>query len=638
MRPSAIVLACALTLACSISTAAGFAQSKPLPDVVLVTIDTLRADHVGCYGDKQASTPTLDSLCAAGVRFTQAYSAATITNTSHASIMTGLYPSRHGVTDFGIPLAKQRTLAQELKQAGYSTAAFIGSVILDNRTLALGLGNGFDHYDDFPAGNTGGPRWERVERRAGEVVRRANLWLDQHPRGPRFLWVHLYDPHDPYEPPPPFAARFKGRLYDGEIAYADQALGQLLAKLRRQGRYDPSLILVMSDHGEGLGEHGEQTHGIFLYDSTTHVPLIVKLPGGARKGATVENTVSLVDVFPTVMDLLGLKPALGSIFAADSAGASFKEALLGHAPKPQEGDSETVFAETDYPLRFGWAPLKSVRDGSRKYIEAPRPEFYDLAADPGEADNRYQPWDANVQALRGKMAAFRSGAPKTTAAQAPVDPKTIAELKALGYLGADPGSTTAPEPAMLPDSKDKIEVQNLLHTAMMQEENGEIAAARHSYEQAAAADASSFFALSQLGQLEFRARDFKPAVEHLSRAYALRADAQTALALGQALVMTGDFRVARDVLEAALKQSPGNYAARVALGKSYWRLEDMAAAQDQFEAAVLLDAKAAAAHLGLARVYLRQKKLEAARAELTAAAASEPDHPELRELTERLKK
>ncbi len=216
----------------------GALHAQARPDVILVTIDTLRADHVGCYGYKRIKTPALDQLCADGVRFDHAITAAPITNSSHASILTGLYPSNHGVSDFGVPLSSAHvTIARLLKQQGYKTGAFIGAVILDSKALAPGFDRGFDTYANFPEKPPTTSRWERVERRGAEVVKRANAWLAANQVGPLFAWVHLYDPHDPYEPPAPFAQRYKDRPYDGEIAYADSALAELLATLKRQGRY-----------------------------------------------------------------------------------------------------------------------------------------------------------------------------------------------------------------------------------------------------------------------------------------------------------------------------------------------------------------------------------------------------------------
>src|ERR1700722_8634173 len=288
------------------------AQSKVVtptspPDVYLVTIDTLRADHIGCYGYKQVETPALDALAAEGVRFSQAFTHSPITNTSHITILTGLLPSVHGVTDFGIPLAPEHVTAAELlKKQGYQTAAFIGAVILDSNTLAPGLDRGFDFYDNFPAKTETKERWGRVERRGMEVVEHAEAWFDKHRTGPHFVWVHMYDPHDPYEPPPPFAEKYKDHLYDGEIAYADSALAHWIAYLKKAGAYDNAIIIVTGDHGEGLGEHGEETHGLFLYDSTLHIPLIVKMPAAANRGSVIDAEVRTTDILPTILSVTGV--------------------------------------------------------------------------------------------------------------------------------------------------------------------------------------------------------------------------------------------------------------------------------------------------------------------------------------------
>ncbi len=344
------------------------------PDVYLVTIDTLRADHVHCYGYDRVQTPALDGLANDGIRFAQAFTPSPITNTSHTTILTGLLPSSHGVTDFAVPLAAVHpTWAELLKQKGYHTAAFIGAVILDSKSLAPGLDRGFDFYDNFPEHPLTKSRFGRVERRGMDVVQRAVKWMNANPAGPHFVWLHLYDPHDPYEPPPPYSQTYKDHLYDGEIAYADSALANFLAYLKKLGRYENSVIVVVGDHGEGLGEHHEDTHGIFLYDSTTHVPLIVKLPSRSNAAKVVDAQVRTTDILPTVLDLLH---------------ASVPVKLDGESLKPYFGGAEfasrTAFGETDYPLRFGWAPLRSVRAEGFKFIEAPKPELYDLQKDPGE--------------------------------------------------------------------------------------------------------------------------------------------------------------------------------------------------------------------------------------------------------------
>src|SRR5215472_7790610 len=241
-------------------------EGRIRPDVFLITIDTLRADHVHCYGDANIQTPALDGLAKEGIRFAQAFTPSPITNSSHTTILTGLLPSSHEVTDFAIPLARDHaSWAQLLEDDGYHTAAFIGAVILDSKSLAPGLDRGFEFYDNFPEHLPHNIHWGRVERRGMDVVSRAEKWLKAHPTGPHFAWVHLYDPHDPYDPPSPFSELYKDHLYDGEIAYADSALESFLAFLKRQGWFENAIIVVVGDHGEGLGEHGEDTHGIFLY-------------------------------------------------------------------------------------------------------------------------------------------------------------------------------------------------------------------------------------------------------------------------------------------------------------------------------------------------------------------------------------
>jgi choline-sulfatase len=592
----------------AVSVSSAQAVTGPTLDVYLITIDTLRADHVHCYGDDQIQTPALDSIAQDGIRFTQAFTPSPITNTAHTSILTGLLPSVHGVTDFGIPLAKTiPTWAELLKQNGYETAAFIGAVILDSRTLAPGLDRGFDYYDNFPSDSSQSKHWGRVERRGDDVVRRAEAWMDGHTMKPRFVWVHLYDPHDPYEPPPPFAQMYKDRLYDGEIAYADSALGHLLKYLKRQNRYNHALIVVVGDHGEGLGDHGEQTHGIFLYDATTHVPLLMKLPvnepgqtASPRAPVVVAAQVPTTDILPTVLDLLDI--------AAPAALA--KRSLRGEFAEEKEND-RLVFGETDYPLRFGWAPLRAVRSSGFKFIEAPRPELYDLGKDPGELKNEYEPWNPTVQHLRTELTSSAMRPPRTSASSGAASSKTLNELRALGYLGpADAkSSTNVPELSSLPDPKDKIEEQNLLHSAMMSADQGHSQDARLLLKQVLQLNPDSSAALRQLGELEFKAGEYRNAADHFhSVRQAHPDDASAALDEGKALDKLGDAQGARSALEAAVTSSGGQLDARVLLANVDLKLSDHAAAEDQFEAVLLLDPANHDALLGLAREQSKEKR------------------------------
>jgi len=616
MRALSILTLCTLT-AIKVATGQAGSRGQQRPDVYLITIDTLRADHVHSYGDEDIQTPALDDLARHGIRFAQAFTPSPITNSSHASILTGLLPSGHGVTDFARPLASESpTWAEFLQKSGYQTAAFIGAVILDSKALAPGLDRGFDFYDNFPERSQTKSRWGRVERRGTEVVRRAEAWQDAHPRGPHFVWVHLYDPHDPYEPPAPYSRQYKDRLYDGEIAFADSALANFVGHLKQRGWYENSLIIVVGDHGEGLGEHHEQTHGIFLYDSTLHVPLILKLPGRSA-GSVIQSQVRTTDILPTVLDLLSI-PSPQTL-----DGQSLKPYLSGH-----ESVSRTLLGETDYPLHFGWAPLRAVRAEGFKFVEAPRPELYDLNTDPGELKNTYVPWDATVQRLRKILAEERARKTPMAPSGGTVGVATLDELQALGYLGpADSrSSTNVPEPSLLPDPKDKIEQQNLLHSAMMAAEDGRYSDAQVGLEKVLALDPGSQTALMQLGELELHAGQYEKATEYLKRARALRPEDPTAAFYeGKALVKAGNLTGARDALQDSVRLAPRQSAdARVLLGQVFLGLKDVKAAEDQFEAVLLLQPDSVDAQIGIARTQLADQKFAEALRQLAPLSKSQP--------------
>jgi len=573
------------------------ATGTNLPDVYLITIDTLRADHVGCYGYKQVETPALDALAADGVRFAQAFTHSPITNTSHITIMTGLLPSVHGVTDFGVPLSPQHVTAAELlKKRGYQTAAFIGAVILDSNTLAPGLDRGFDFYDNFPAKADTKERWGRVERRGMTVVEHAESWLEKHRAGPHFVWVHLFDPHDPYEPPPPFLEKYKDHLYDGEIAYADSAVAHWIAFLKKAGVYDNAIIVVSGDHGEGLGEHGEDTHGLFLYDSTLHIPLILKTPvkaaGASHHGTVIEAAVRTTDILPTILSATG-------IAAPSELNGESLFPLIEQTDNGQAAANRALFGETDYPLRWGWAPLRALRSDNTKLIEAPRPEFYDLQADPKELKNLYAGDSSKVQIMQAEMAKWKAKLP--------------------------PPSASGKAGEILPDPKDEVGVQNLLHNAMLASDDNRSSDARQFLEKALQIDPNAPTTLRQLGEAELAAGDFAKAATHLKRACELRPEDSTgAFEWGEAAEKSGDWAGARDALESSLKLAPSQMAARLLLGHVYLQLKDAKNAEDQFEAALLVDSNNDDGRLGLAEAQVQQSNFAGALPDLEAFAKSDP--------------
>ncbi len=431
LRRSAGLLALSLAVACNQvevkpevappTAALPAPEQAPLdaPDVLLITIDTLRPDHVGVYGAERAETPVLDGLARAGIRFDQAFASAPLTLPSHASMMTGLYPPRHGVRHNGVFRLRQdaETLAERFQAAGFETGAVVGAFVL---SAQFGLAQGFDHYDDeFGERRSAGSGFQ--ERPASEVTDRALAWLEG-VRGPSFLWVHYYDPHADYKPPAPFDGRFADRPYDGEIAYVDREVGRLLEGLEARGRLANTHIAVTSDHGEGLGEHGESTHGYFLYDTVLRVPLILRGPGvpaGLRRSEPVSNTA----LAPTLAALAGL--------------GGFEDSDTGSLLAPADAPPVHPYAETlATELDFGWAPLHAIRDARHALIQAPEPELYDVERDPGQQHNLLAGPAAEStsvhEELESRLAAIlEAGRP---VARTAIDSETAARMEALGYL------------------------------------------------------------------------------------------------------------------------------------------------------------------------------------------------------------
>ncbi len=435
----------ALVLAASAGCGEQRAEDPAPERILLVTIDTLRADHIGCYGAQNAATRTLDTLAAGGVRFEAAVSPAPLTLPAHASLMTALDPPGHGVRHNGVFRLPDAipTLAERLREAGHATGAVVGSQVLGRR---YGLQRGFDFYDDRLKDRTaGGSGWP--ERRADQVVDAALALVDR--LGPRFfLWVHFYDPHMTYDPPAGFASAFSSRPYDGEIAFVDAQLGRMLEGLRARWGETGLLVVVTSDHGESFGEHGDQTHSYLVYETTQRIPLLLAGPG-IPAGRTVAAPVGLVDVAPTVIALVGAKPL------PDTAGRDLSPLFDGEEGAPENAYFETVAPQLD----FGWSALLGLRAGSLKYIRAPRPELYDLAADPGEQHSLAGERPELVASLDAALEArLRAAAPRAATPLA-VTPSEREALARLGYLAS---TASAAEFALGevggPDPKDRLEV------------------------------------------------------------------------------------------------------------------------------------------------------------------------------------
>jgi len=406
--------------------------------VILISIDTLRSDHLPAYGYKEVQTPNIDALRSDSIVYRRAYSHTPLTLPSHATILTGVLPADHGLRDnVGFKLAGNvPTLATLMKQNGYATGAAVSAFVLRHET---GISRGFDFYDDDvePVGPS--TVIGRVQRNGRDTVRVAKNWIDKQ-SGPFFFLLHLYEPHTPYTPPEPFFSRYANH-YDGEIAYADDIVGDLVSHLKEKKIYDDALIIFLSDHGEGLNEHGEEEHGIFLYREALQVPLIVKLPKSAHAGETGEAPVELADVFPTITELTATKSP-----------APRKESRSLLAMLDRAAPQRMVYAETFYPrFHFGWSDLHSLINGQHQYVRAPIPELYDLTADPGEKKNVLDQNRRVYVAMRSAIEPYvrQAGAPSA------IDPEEASKLAALGYIGST--VPTGPD-EQLPDPKTTVEV------------------------------------------------------------------------------------------------------------------------------------------------------------------------------------
>jgi choline-sulfatase len=587
--------------------------------VVLVTIDTLRADHVGCYGAAWASTPTLDGLAGRGVRFTTAISPAPLTLPAHATLFTALDPPEHGVRANGAFRLVEGlpTLAERFEGAGFATAAFVSAFVLDRR---FGLARGFAHYDD-----TLGVQNEDVgvaSRPAGESVDAALAWLEGAPER-FFLWLHLYDPHAPYEPPEPHRTRQLGRPYDGEIAYADAELGRLLAALDARFPDGRTLVAVTADHGESLGEHGEPTHAFSVYDATQRVPLILAGPG-VPQGAVDERLVRLADLAPTLLALTGLPPLAPTALPplAGGSGASLLPAPAGPEPEPRVAWVETLATQID----LGWSPLLGVRTREHKYVRAPRPELYELASDPGETRNlaaENEDLVARLDALVEARAAGQKAVPNFG-----VDAETSERLEALGYLSArEPAPGDRPLGQVGgPDPKERMQDLELLREVLtdLKQRRGREALAR----------------FAELGPLGFELEVLRGEAALLANDLAAaRASAQRARQLdprrASGLVLAGRVEEAAGRLDEAeasfreaLRQDPESGAARVGLGRVAEARGDPRAAREHYEQARGLRRVEAEALWRLAALEIESRGHEAGRAILAELPQSFARSPE----------
>ncbi len=540
---------------------AGFAcilHAKPTTPVILISIDTLRADHLSCYQSGTEPTPHIDSLAKDGTLFSQVSTPFPLTLPAHVSLFTSTYPFGNAVEDNGIPLApRAATLATLLKRAGYHTAAFVSSFVLERR---FGLNQGFDVYDGpLDVHHKAAPGPIERKRPGSQTAEAALRWLDSNSTAPFFLFLHLYDLHLPYDLP---------QGYRAEVQYEDRVIGHFLAELRRRGLLSRGLIVFTSDHGEGLGEHGESTHGYFIYQSTLQVPLIMHWPAGAQRisQARINEPASLLDVAPTILHAIGLTSPVEmrgrSLFDIRAPGEIYSESLYAHN-------------------HFGCASLRSLRFGQYKYIQAPKPELYDLSADPHETKNIFEQQRAKAAALSARIPPLRASVkPPARSSQ------TIQALRSLGYLS---GSPSRAESGV--DPKDRIADFEHYFAALSLADTGQLA--------------ESIRALEKL-------RDKLPEVSDIR------------IHLGMDFERLGQFAPAAREFEVAARESPSDAQARFELGFCDYQLHQLPAATRALEAALAIEPWYTRADEALADIYIQQKNYPEARAHLNHLLVIDP--------------
>jgi len=587
-------------------------------NLLLVSIDTLRADHLGCYGYAAAQTPRLDALARSGLRFARATTVVPLTLPAHTSLMTGTFPAWHGVRDNGGFYVgdDQNTLAETLRAKGYRTGGFISSFVLDSRWgIAQGFETYFDNFDLEKYGDQGG--MDIIQRPGSETVDRAVSWLGEDRDRPFFAWVHLYDPHTPYEAPEPFRSRFPANLvgaYDAEIAAADAQLGRLLDTLELQGRLAETLVVVTGDHGEMLGEHGEATHGFFIYDAATHIPVIVSGPGVPAR--EVADQVRIVDLMPTALEVLGL-PVPPSV-----QGTSLMPLARGQRL------SLIAQSESWYPrYHYGWSELFSVQDERFHYIRAPRPELYDLQADARELVDRAKEDAARLAALDKALDAHLQRTTSATAAKGPqaVDSETEEKLAALGYVGASGGGRHL-EGRPRGDPKDKIELYNLMKQAGGASAEGRIEEAIAKVKEALRADPEIVEAYMLLGNFQKKAGQPAEAIVSYRRALERDPDHQGALfSLAVAYKDQGRLEEARVGLERARALDPRNGRVLWQLADLFVRKGDPAAAEAVVKDALSRKVEEHRFLLKLAESQIEDKRYDDAERSLRLALEKKPD-------------
>ncbi len=620
----------------------GSATKGPV-NVILISIDTCRADHLSCYGHPRKTTPCIDAFAREGILFTNVISPVPITLPAHCSMLTGANPPYHGAHDnITYQLAESNvTLAEALREYGYETAAFVASFVLDPR---FGIAQGFNAYDaEFGQRAT---FQQRVfsERRAGDVNHVANAWLHKQVEEPFFLFLHYFDPHYPYDPPEPFASEFSNDPYTGEIAYTDRCIGELLDTLKRLGLYDSALILITSDHGEGLGDHSETRHSYFIYHTTTKVPLIVKLPE-RREPNRVDEVVGLIDIVPTILEYVGAP------IPSEVRGESLCPYLVN---KRRHGGERYIYSESLTPMRYGCSSLLGLETGKWKYIQASRPELYNLSEDPGESKNLVEAYPQQALLFKSRLKALLEEQTRITEDESALtlDQESLDRLEALGYVGGGTTDEAFEFETSKDDPKEFVSLYEKLARAMELFNQGVYAEARRLCGDILAVRPGFVKVYISLGKIAMAEGRVEEAVTHYLKVLEIDPEAaEVHNYLGdiraqqarlkeaishyrEALRLRADAAADRENLDRALRRlgriDPVRVRAHINLGRALFHLGRIGAAGVEFRKATEIDPRYAKAHYEYGTILFIRRKYEDAIKEFEEALRFKPNYPAAR--------
>ncbi len=587
-------------------------------NVLLITIDTLRADHLGSYGYAPAQTPNIDRLAEQGTLFENSIAVLPLTLPSHSSIMTGQYPFVHGVRDNGGFYLddKFQTLAETMKAAGFRTGGFISAFVLDRR---WGIAQGFDEYfDNFELSKFKMVSLDSVQRKGEETLQQALQWMDRNKESRFFTWIHFYDPHTPYDPPEPFrsAAQKRGGtgLYDGEISYTDNLIGRIHEYLEKNNLLDTTLVVLTADHGESLGEHNESGHGFFIYDATVHVPLIIRMPD--TEPLRIKDQVRAIDLFTTICESAGVP-------AGSGAGTSLVPLIRGK----KLNKNLSAYSESYYPrFHYGWSELKALRTNEYKYIEAPDREFYRLSEDSAEISNLYFQDRKKAGPFETELTSMLAGF-LTVQGPSALDDDSLEKLQALGYIGYAVQSHTS-EGDTLPDPKSKIRLYNRIKLAQSFSAEGKTEEAFSNIRKVLQEDDEILEAHLVIGNLYMKEKNYPEARDSFQNALKFNPDYISAIfALARVYKEEGNYEAAKAGFLRLMEKDPRDSKSYFHLAEIAIDLKNFTEALNYLQKVVSLDSEQAISHNRLGACYLELKELDKSVAELNKALEMNPRIP-----------